>query len=177
MELGGNKNAQAFYEKNGMYQDGKPNHKAPQLAKYKADLLKKVEAVLGTHQVQTQGSATFTIDMKGNVIEPFGKTDKQFASENLFENKVNNPFSLQEETKVNVAAKAKPLMMGGGVMQQESATFGIGTLGMKAQQSEVKTLNAKKLDVAFDNDDFFNSFEPTTATSSTQIQKSVSVPP
>jgi hypothetical protein len=25
----------------------------------------------------------------------------------------------------------------------------------------VKTLNAKKLDINFDNDDFFNSFEPT----------------
>ena len=28
-------------------------------------------------------------------------------------------------------------------------------------QAEVKSLNAKKLDVNFDNDDFFNSFEPT----------------
>jgi len=37
---------------------------------------------------------------------------------------------------------------------------------MKAYQTDVKTLNAKKLDIAFDNDDFFNSFEP--ATSSTQ---------
>ena len=35
MELGGNKNAQIYYEKNGMYTDGKPNHKAPSLAKYK----------------------------------------------------------------------------------------------------------------------------------------------
>jgi hypothetical protein len=35
MELGGNKNALQYYEKNGMIQDGKPNHKAPQLAKYK----------------------------------------------------------------------------------------------------------------------------------------------
>ena len=94
MEFGGNKNAHAFYEKNGMYQDGKPNHKAPLLAKYKADLLKKVEAALGTQQLQTQGSATFTIDRKDNLIEPFGKTDKQFASENLFENKSTTPFSL-----------------------------------------------------------------------------------
>ena len=30
------------------------------------------------------------------------------------------------------------------------------------QNQEVKTLNAKKLDVNFDNDDFFNSFEPST---------------
>jgi len=43
MELGGNKNAMAYYEKNGMVQDGTPNHKAPQLAKYKQDLLRRVE--------------------------------------------------------------------------------------------------------------------------------------
>jgi hypothetical protein len=29
MELGGNKAASAYYDKNGMYLDGKPNHKAP----------------------------------------------------------------------------------------------------------------------------------------------------
>ncbi len=29
MELGGNKLAMAYYEKNGMMADGKPNHKAP----------------------------------------------------------------------------------------------------------------------------------------------------
>ena len=35
-------------------------------------------------------------------------------------------------------------------------------------QTEVKTLNAKKLDVNFDNDDFFNSFEPTPAATLTK---------
>lgn len=30
----------------------------------------------------------------------------------------------------------------------------------------VKALNAKKLDVNFDNDDFFNSFEPTNKNAS-----------
>jgi len=35
MEIGGNKNAMAYYEKHGMIVDGTPNHKAPQLAKYK----------------------------------------------------------------------------------------------------------------------------------------------
>ena len=38
MELGGNKNAAIYYEKNDMHADGKPNHKAPALAKYKLDL-------------------------------------------------------------------------------------------------------------------------------------------
>jgi hypothetical protein len=43
MELGGNKNASIYFEKNGMFVDNKPNHKAPALAKYKQDLLKKTE--------------------------------------------------------------------------------------------------------------------------------------
>lgn len=38
--------------------------------------------------------------------------------------------------------------------------FGMG----KAKNEEVKSLNAKKLDINFDNDDFFNSFEPTKNT-------------
>ena len=29
MELGGNKNAMMYFEKNGMIVDNKPNHKAP----------------------------------------------------------------------------------------------------------------------------------------------------
>lgn len=57
MELGGNKNAQIYFEKNGMYTDNKPNHKAVQLTKYKADLLKRVEHEIGS--VQHQGSAVF----------------------------------------------------------------------------------------------------------------------
>jgi hypothetical protein len=47
MELGGNKNAAVYFEKNGMFMDGKPNHKAPQLSKYKQDLAKKAEQALG----------------------------------------------------------------------------------------------------------------------------------
>ena len=57
MELGGNKNAAIFFEKIGMYQDGKPNHKATQLTKYKADLLKRVELEIG--QLKHMDSATF----------------------------------------------------------------------------------------------------------------------
>lgn len=61
MELGGNKNAQVFFEKNGMFVDGKPNHKAPQLTKYKQDLLKRVEIEIGNTQssLNHQGSAVF----------------------------------------------------------------------------------------------------------------------
>lgn len=43
MELGGNKNAAVYFEKNGMFTDGKPNHKDSALTKYKQDLLRKAE--------------------------------------------------------------------------------------------------------------------------------------
>jgi len=44
MQLGGNKGAKEFYERNHMFgADGVPNHKAPALAKYKADLARRAE--------------------------------------------------------------------------------------------------------------------------------------
>jgi len=54
MELGGNKLATAYYEKNGMLlPDGTPNHKAPQLSKYKQDLAKRAETeILGHAPIQ-----------------------------------------------------------------------------------------------------------------------------
>lgn len=46
MELGGNKNAQAFYEENGMMKDGKPDHEHPMHSRQKMDLAQKAEAAL-----------------------------------------------------------------------------------------------------------------------------------
>lgn len=89
MELGGNKNATVYFEKNGMFVDGKPNHKAPQLTKYKADLLKKVELALGS-TLQSQGSAVFSntivTDKKDDILAG-GVKNIQFGSDNLFDSK------------------------------------------------------------------------------------------
>ena len=41
MEVGGNKLAKAYYEKNGMISNGKVDHHAAALAKYKMDLTKR----------------------------------------------------------------------------------------------------------------------------------------
>ena len=41
-----------------------------------------------------------------------------------------------------------------------SVSGGLFSLGKVQEQAEVKTLNAKKLDINFDGDDFFNSFQP-----------------
>lgn len=38
MELGGNGNAHVFYEENGMFKDGKPDHEAPMHSRQKMDL-------------------------------------------------------------------------------------------------------------------------------------------
>lgn len=38
MELGGNKNAQEYYEQFGMIKDGKPDHEAAPHARYKMEL-------------------------------------------------------------------------------------------------------------------------------------------
>jgi hypothetical protein len=48
MELGGNKLARAFYDKNGMLPAGSPpDHKNPLLSKYKDDLKKRANLALG----------------------------------------------------------------------------------------------------------------------------------
>lgn len=50
------------------------------------------------------------------------------------------------------------------VSSQQSGGFsGFGGITLGAKQQDVKTLNAKKIDINFDNDDFFNSFEPSTS--------------
>ena len=46
MELGGNKNAQQFYEENGMYKEGKPDHEHPMHSRQKMELSGKAEAAI-----------------------------------------------------------------------------------------------------------------------------------
>lgn len=69
MELGGNKNAMAFYEKNDMLVDGTPNHKSPSLNKYKQDLARRVEIALGLTSTPIK------------VTESIPKETKTFANE------------------------------------------------------------------------------------------------
>lgn len=50
--------------------------------------------------------------------------------------------------------------------QQLSAVGGGGlTFARKHDNGQVKSLNAKKLDIDFGGDDFFDSFQPAAATS------------
>lgn len=55
MELGGNKLAKAFYEKNGMLpQGGTPDHKNPALARYKNDLKIRAAKAIGAEPAAPQ---------------------------------------------------------------------------------------------------------------------------
>ena len=54
MELGGNKNAAAYYEANGMIRDGKPDHEAAPHSRYKMELAQKAEAAIKAEMPQVQ---------------------------------------------------------------------------------------------------------------------------
>lgn len=66
MELGGNKNAAVYFEKNGMFADGKPNHKDSKLTKYKQDLSLRAEQALGT-TIKSSGGYSEQ-EQKSNVV-------------------------------------------------------------------------------------------------------------
>mmetsp|Transcript_12844 Transcript_12844/g.12754 ORF Transcript_12844/g.12754 Transcript_12844/m.12754 type:complete len:161 (+) Transcript_12844:481-963(+) len=59
--------------------------------------------------------------------------------------------------------------------QFKSTNSGIGVFSMgMVQNDQVKTLNAKKLDIDFDSDDFFNSFEPIKVEQKQEVKKNTS---
>ena len=83
MELGGNKNAQMYYEKNGMINaDGKPNHQAAAHAKYKQDLARKVRSNnLFDQAEQTLGFSASKVTM---VSAPLPKIEETASSNDFF---------------------------------------------------------------------------------------------
>ena len=165
MELGGNKLAAQYYERNQMMlPDGSPNHKAPALSKYKLDLAKKAEvAILGQPQAASAPSSQ-PVEVKQTeqtkIVNQF--TSLTFATssgkEDIFGGfKVEE--SKQESIKFETVSLSQPKLV-----QMNSGGGSVGLLGLAKQvaPTDVKTLNAKKIDVNFDADDFFNSFQPQT---------------
>ncbi len=108
MELGGNKNAMTFYDKNDMMIDGKPNHKASALQKYKADLARRAEIALGlSNPVQTPVSAKSEPEkdnMFVNVKPALGKQNSITAVESS-----GSSFGNSEERKTESYMKPKNL--------------------------------------------------------------------
>ena len=94
MELGGNKPAKAFYEKNGMLPAGQaPDHLNPALSRYKNDLKLRAENALGVVQ-STQAEPVAKAEKK---VELFGEA---FTIPTVQEPKSEpKPIELAEDTK------------------------------------------------------------------------------
>lgn len=132
MELGGNKKAHAFYAKNGMLGDGRPNHENPALSKYKMALQKQALAALG--------------EEKPSVSAPVTPQESVVTKE---EEKKDDPFEMDFSAAPKVAA---------AVSTDAPSSSSVYSFTNLKQNNQPVNLHAKKLDVDFGNDDFFDSF-------------------
>ena len=164
MELGGNKLAAQYYERNSMtLPDGTPNHKSPALSKYKLDLGKKAEVAILGQPVPTAPAQQQPVEVKqehAKVVSQMGSLTFATSSgkDDIFGGFTSKPEeskSFKEPVLANLTQPKLVAMNSGS--GNSSGLFG---LAKQAAPTDVKTLNAKKLDVNFDADDFFNSFQP-----------------
>jgi len=135
MELGGNKKAHAFYAKNNMFNDGRPDHENPALSKYKMALSKQALELWGDTKTTKPAatvpdSAPFELD---------SKKEETKEADNFFES-LSKPAHAATKVSDN---------------QTSSSIYSFSNLKQDNQQVN---LNAKKLDIDFGGDDFFDSF-------------------
>ena len=134
MELGGNKKAHAFYSKNNMFMEGTPHHENPALSKYKMSLQKKALAELEAQGVQSKD----TPEKEKTETTPQEEDKKE--EDNFFE-------SLKSTTKP-----------ASNVVNSDQASSSIYSFSNLKQSNKPANLNAKKLDIDFGGEDFFDSF-------------------
>lgn len=135
MELGGNKKAHAFYSKNNMFIDGRPDHENPALAKYKMGLAKQALVDLGAGEKAPKAAPVPVVPSA-----PIEITQKEEEKADTFFEEAEKP-----------AAAATRISN----TQDSSSIYSFSNL---QQNSKPANLNAKKLDVDFGGDDFFDSF-------------------
>lgn len=134
MELGGNKKAHAFYAKNNMYIDGRPDHENPALSKYKMSLAKQALSSLGAEVKETKAPVASIPEAA--------------------------PLEMKEETKESDAffeSLSKPAPVATKVNDNQTSSSIYSFSNLKQNNNQVN-LSAKKLDVDFGGDDFFDSF-------------------
>lgn len=131
MELGGNKKAHAFYSKNNMFNDGVPNHENPTLSKYKMALSKQALADIESNPATAAKAA------------PAESGDHE-------EDKNDDLFDADFKEPLPPVVKAPS-----NEVQTSSSIYSFSNLKQNAQPAN---LNAKKLDIDFGGDDFFDSF-------------------
>jgi hypothetical protein len=137
MELGGNKKAHEFYSKNNMFVEGMPDHENPALSKYKQGLAKQALAALGDDKPHS----TPVVLQKESEISKIEEDNK------------GNPFGVSEPEKHHAAEK-----ISSSDAPSSSSVYSFSNL---KQSSQPANLNAKKLDIDFGGDDFFDSFGVT----------------
>lgn len=168
MELGGNKNAQEYYEQFGMIKDGKPDHEAAPHAKYKMELSQKAEAALKSmmpsqqpaQQVSKPAEVQLTQPMLSNTFDlQISETKKEVFQAQL------QAVEIPATTNSAILAPAKKTQ----TLQMQAPSTG-GMSFAKKQETTVKALGSKKLDFNFESEDFFNSFQPTPVSAANSNQ-------
>ena len=71
MELGGNKYAQAFFEENGMFKDGKPDHEHALHSRHKMELSAKAEAAIREEMKNEQPSKCIIVALSSDLASPY----------------------------------------------------------------------------------------------------------
>eukprot|EP00344_Euplotes_crassus_P011276 CAMPEP_0196997686 /NCGR_PEP_ID=MMETSP1380-20130617/3231_1 /TAXON_ID=5936 /ORGANISM="Euplotes crassus, Strain CT5" /LENGTH=301 /DNA_ID=CAMNT_0042413993 /DNA_START=226 /DNA_END=1131 /DNA_ORIENTATION=+ len=133
MELGGNKKAHTFYAKNNMFIDGRPDHENPALAKYKMGLAKQALADIGAASSTEKAAPAPT-------FAPVETLEKEEEKKEIFFEEISKPAAAA--TRVSNT-------------QDSSSIYSFSNL---KQNNQPANLNAKKLEVDFGGDDFFDSF-------------------
>lgn len=126
--------AHAFYAKNNMFADGRPNHEDPALAKYKMALSKQaLESIEG----ESKGKKTVETTSSGpEIVKEETKMEEAFF-----------------EADMNPTPATSKVATGGNPSSSSIYSFTNVKHG-----NQPANLNAKKLDVAFEDDGFFDSF-------------------
>lgn len=132
MELGGNKKAKAFYTKHNLYTDKRPDHENPILAKYRMSLSKQAIA-------DTEGTKPTAMPTPEPVVE-----DKPVQKE-------------EEKTDAFFEEATQPQAPATRISNTQDSSSVYSFTNLK-QNNQPVNLNAKKLDVDFGGDDFFDSF-------------------
>ncbi len=130
MELGGNHNAAAYFEKNGLHTEGAYNYSAPLAAKYRIELAKRAEAAVSTEA----GTVSAIISS--------GEATAEDSGEN--ESEVELPVVAEKKKSVAVRMPAGNGAVCGYLLEGDCVC-------RKMRGQDGVTLKAKKLDIDFDS--------------------------
>lgn len=160
-----------------MYKDGKPDHEAPQHSAYKQELKAIADAALKSESTASPNAIpSFALassdapsgQIAGLDTDIFGGQANMDAQNDLLGSTkpaeplpqaMFQPVEVQTTTSTasSAAAPIKQLNQKGGMQMVSTSGSGM-SFARKQDNGTVKAMGAKKLDIDFGSDDFFNSF-------------------